>query len=98
MHRRALHIAICIAACLPAAHAVAAEGFFFCANVEAGECIEWVSVIDGVLSLSELGITPGDMGKLFALGFGIVIAPWIIARIAAGALRTFKNAVGENER
>lgn len=87
--------AICIFAAVMPAHAD--TGFFYCAEVVDGVCAEWVSVMEGIVSMTELGVTPAAIGELMAYGFGIVFAPWFIGQVAGSVLKAIKQAVGERE-
>lgn len=80
---------------LVAAGAHATEGFFFCAEVVDDACTEWVSVIEGIVSLDELGITPSDIAELMGYGFGLVIFLFTIGLVAGHIARSLKNITGE---
>jgi len=82
-----------LASVVASARAQATDGFFFCATVVSGECTDWVSVIDGILSLDELGITPGAIAELMGFGFGVVILPFIIGHVAGSIKKGVKSAL-----
>lgn len=92
--RRALAIiALCLPGLLLSGRAHATTGFFFCAEVVDGDCTTWTSVIDGVLSLDELGITPTALAELMGFGFGVVILPFIIGLVAGSMKKGVKSAL-----
>lgn len=80
---------------LGAAQAHATEGFFFCAEVVDDACTQWVSIVEGIVSLDELGITPSDIIELMGYGFGVVISLFTIGLVAGHLARSFKNITGD---
>lgn len=69
-------------------------GLWVCAAVSAGACVEWITLVDEIASIDDLGVSGANLAIAFASGAGLVFFFVITGTMFGGLLTGLSRALG----